>query len=184
MVVSLSLVTVTRHFCREAPVRHPYPVFNRRQWRSVHRLELETTTFAARGTLLLSSRSATSAVIPPIRRTMERRSSRWCSGQRYAWWPGLRRRSSSDGIQVLWYRDRSAAVELVSHSRRWIYRARLALLGPRGVVGARPSSTRLRRFAVLSADRFESRPRQSRDRADSASQWHHTLCSRRRQGWV
>ena len=56
MVVFLSLVTVTRHFCREAPVPHSYPVLNRRQCRSVHRLELETTTLAARGTLLLSSR--------------------------------------------------------------------------------------------------------------------------------
>src|SRR5437588_8953233 len=184
MVASLSLVTVTGHFCREAPVPRSYPVFNRRRRRSGHRLELETTTFAAWGTLLLSSPRTASAIIPPIRRTMERRSSRWCSGQRYPWRPGLRGRSGSDGIQVLWYRDRSAAIELVSHSRRWIYRPRLALLGPRGVVGARPCSTRLRRFAVLSADRFESRPGQSRDRAGSASQWHHALCSRRRQGWV
>src|SRR4029077_18622162 len=178
------LYAVSRHFCREAPVLHSDPVFNRRRRGSLHRLELETTTLAARGTLLLSPLGAASPIFPPIRRPMERRSSRWCSGQRYAWRPGLRCRSGSDGIQVLWYRDRSAAVELVSHSRRWIYRARLGLLGPRGVVGARPCSTRLRRFAVLSADRFESRRRQSRDRAGSASQWHDTLCSHRRQGWV
>src|SRR6476469_5049346 len=104
IVVSLSLVTVTRHFCREAPVPHFHPVSNRRRCRSVHRLELETTTFAARWTLLLSSRRAASAIIPPIRRTMERRSSRWCSGQRYAWRRGLRCGGGSDGIQVLWYR--------------------------------------------------------------------------------
>src|SRR2546423_9823782 len=56
MVVFLSLVTVTRHFCREAPIPHSFPVFNLRLCRSVHRLELETTTLAARWTLFLSSR--------------------------------------------------------------------------------------------------------------------------------
>src|SRR5438132_12277790 len=50
MVVFLSLVTVTRHFCREAPIPHSFPVFNRRRCRSVHRLDLETTTLAARWT--------------------------------------------------------------------------------------------------------------------------------------
>src|SRR2546430_10275090 len=50
------LYAVTRHFCREAPIPHSFPVFNRRRCRSVHRLELETTTLAARWTLFLSSR--------------------------------------------------------------------------------------------------------------------------------
>ena len=42
---------------------------------------------------------------------------------------------------------------------------RLALLGPRGVVRARSGAARVRRPAVVSADRFEHRARKSRDRA-------------------
>ena len=67
---------------------------------------------------------------------MERRSSRWRSGQRYAWRRGLRCCRGGDGIQVLWYRDRSAAVELVLTAvdgyteRGWLYWDRAAWLAP------------------------------------------------------
>src|SRR6266496_3271584 len=49
-----------------------------------------------------------------------------------------RRGRRGDGVQVLWRRDRSAAVKLVFNIRWRIHRAGLDLLGSRCVVRARP----------------------------------------------
>ena len=95
---------------------------------------------------------------------MARRSVRRRSRERHARRRRLRCGGGGDGVQVLWDRRRSAAVELVSNCDGRIHGARLALLGPRSVVRARSRAARVRGLAFVSIDRFEHRARKSRDR--------------------
>src|SRR5882724_7267496 len=112
---------------------------------------------------------------------MARRSAGRSRSQRHPRRRRLRRGRRGDGVQVLWRRDRSAAVKLV-FNRRWrIHRARLDLLGPRGVARARPRPACVRRLGVVSAHRFEPRPQKPRHRESAAPQRHHAFCRHRRQ---
>src|SRR5881396_1507056 len=65
---------------------------------------------------------------------MARRSVRRDRSQRHPPRRRLRRGRGRDGAQVLRRRDRSAAIKLAFNIRWWIHRARLDLLGARGMV--------------------------------------------------